>query len=134
MSIVSNICLQDALNALTEYWKSEFDVTLRFEFVFSCDIAETPQKFLAGCRSKVPLVFNDMFELHQEYATLTNGEKVKVPQFDMFACGVECDSISRMNKNSVAGQGCIAKGEGRTGRTGQAFLVILKTKRLHHVL
>ena len=134
MSIVSNICLQDALNALTEYWKSEFGVTLRFEFVFSCDIAETPQKFLAGCRSKIPLVFKDMFELHQEYATLTNGEKVKVPQFDMYACGVECDSISRMNKNSVAGQGCIAKGEGRTGRTGQAFILILKTKRLHHVL
>ena len=132
MSIVSNICLQDALNALTEYWKSEFDVTIYFKFVCSCDIAETPQKFLAGCRTA--MVFKDMFELHQEYATLTNGEKVKVPQFDMYACGVECDSISRMNKNSVAGQGCIAKGEGRTGRTGQAFILILKTKRLHHVL
>ena len=69
--------------------------------------------------SRVPkrdsIGFTDMFELHQEYATLTNGQKVMVPEFDMYACGVECDSISRMNKNSVAGQGCIAKGEGRTG-------------------
>ena len=73
--------------------------------------------------------FKDMFKLQHEYAALVNGEKEKISSFDAYVVGVKCDSISCMNNNYMAEQGQISKGEGRTGRTGQAFSLLLRTKR-----
>ena len=47
----------------------------------------------------------------------------------MWACGIECDSISQLSKSAAENKGCVEGAEGRTGTTAKGHLDFLRKHR-----
>ncbi|KAK6528033.1 hypothetical protein TWF281_009290 [Arthrobotrys megalospora] len=106
-----------ALGLMIKHLSKIFGVQMSFEHLFSCEIEPFKQAYIE--RNFHPkLLFRDVCELKEEYATTAYGSKVKVPgDCDMLVAGTSCVDYSNLNNH---GKGLEDGGE--SGRTFYGML------------
>lgn len=60
---------------------------------------------------------------------LLSSNRVSINTCDVWACGIECDSISGLNNKAQIGQSLCETAKGRTGRTASACISYVKSAK-----
>ncbi|KAK6345242.1 hypothetical protein TWF718_007168 [Orbilia javanica] len=113
-----------ALGLIIKHLSKLFGVQMSFEHLFSCEIEPYKQAYIE--RNFHPkILFRDVCELEEEYATTAYGSKVKVPgDCDLLVAGTSCVDYSNLN-NHVKG----LEDGGESGRTFYGMLGWVKKHR-----
>ncbi|KAL1407062.1 DNA (cytosine-5-)-methyltransferase dmt5 [Vanrija albida] len=103
-----------ALNMLAKAAKTQSDISLEFDHVFSCEIEPFKQAYIER-NFAPPILFRDVTELGSDKAHTAYGSLVDVPgNVDILIAGTSCVDYSGLNNEK---QGIDANGEsGRTFR------------------
>ncbi|KAK6543033.1 hypothetical protein TWF694_006963 [Orbilia ellipsospora] len=102
-----------ALDLIISNMKSLFGVEMRIQHVFSCEIEPWKQAYIER-NFRPPILFRDVCELGEEYATTAYGAKVKVPgNCDILVAGTSCVDYSSLNN--------FGKGLNDGGESGRTF-------------
>ncbi|EPS37854.1 hypothetical protein H072_8336 [Dactylellina haptotyla CBS 200.50] len=102
-----------ALGLLTANIKSLYGVDMEVEHVFSCEIEPWKQAYIER-NFQPPILFRDVCELGEEYATTAYGAKAKVPgNCDLLVAGTSCVDYSSLNNHG--------KGINDGGESGRTF-------------
>ncbi|KAF3919922.1 hypothetical protein AA313_de0201806 [Arthrobotrys entomopaga] len=102
-----------ALDLIISNLKSLFGVEMRIQHVFSCEIEPWKQAYIER-NFRPPILFRDVCELGEEYATTAYGAKVKVPgNCDILVAGTSCVDYSSLNN--------FGKGLNDGGESGRTF-------------
>ncbi|KAK6505099.1 hypothetical protein TWF481_007021 [Arthrobotrys musiformis] len=106
-----------ALGLMIKHLSEIFGAQMTFEHLFSCEIEPFKQAYIE--RNFHPkLLFRDVCELKEEYATTAYGSKAKVPgDCDILVAGTSCVDYSNLNNH---GKGLQDGGE--SGRTFYGML------------
>ncbi|KAJ6260535.1 DNA repair protein RAD5 [Drechslerella dactyloides] len=102
-----------ALGLITTHLKSIFGAEMKIDHVFSCEIEPWKQAYIER-NFQPPILFRDVCELGEEYATTAYGAKVKVPgDCDLLVAGTSCVDYSSLNN--------FGKGLNDGGESGRTF-------------
>jgi site-specific DNA-cytosine methylase len=111
------------------FWNQMFGAELEVDHKFSCESSEFKQDFIDAVFSP-PHLYPELKELANRTAVDTNGIDAIIENIVLWACGVECDSISGLNKARVENFDCIAEAkESRTGGTGKSCMDFVHVHR-----
>ncbi|KAF8338028.1 uncharacterized protein EI90DRAFT_3279585 [Cantharellus anzutake] len=106
-----------ALGLISRFLKEDQRVNLQIEHVFSCEIEPFKQAYIER-NFNPPILFRDVCELGEEYATTAYGAKAEVPgNVDVLIAGTSCVDYSTLNNSQ---QDIDANGE--SGRTFRGML------------
>ncbi|TFK48552.1 hypothetical protein OE88DRAFT_1664437 [Heliocybe sulcata] len=103
-----------ALEMICNSIQEQHGITVEVEHVFSCEIEPFKQAYIER-NFRPPILFRDVCELSEDYATTAYGAEVEVPgDVDMLVAGTSCVDYSNLNTKK---QDIDASGEsGRTFR------------------
>jgi site-specific DNA-cytosine methylase len=120
--------VQDTLAFWNKMYGEEMDV----DHKFSCESLPFKQRFIERIFAP-PHLFPELKELANRSAVDTNGIDAIIDNILLWACGVECDSISGLNQARVDNFDCIGAAEGdkesRTGGTGKSCMDFVHVHR-----
>ncbi|EPQ56257.1 hypothetical protein GLOTRDRAFT_115584 [Gloeophyllum trabeum ATCC 11539] len=113
-----------ALEMICEAIQEQYRVTLKIEHVFSCEIEPFKQAYIER-NFRPPILFRDVCELSEDYATTAYGATVEVPgDVDMLVAGTSCVDYSNLNTKK---QDIDANGE--SGRTFRGMMSWVRKHR-----
>ena len=115
------------LERLFSIWQTEFGVLLKLRHLFSVEIVDYKQSFIRE-HFQPEMMFEDLHEVGPKHSAkdLLSGELRPIPFAKVWACGIECDSLSGLSCTAQVGQSLISKGEGKTGSTARSCLEYIK--------
>ncbi|KAK6360599.1 hypothetical protein TWF730_006737 [Orbilia blumenaviensis] len=112
-----------ALGLMAKHLNRIAGAHLSFEHLFSCEIEPFKQAYIER-NFRPKLLFRDVCELSEEYATTAYGSKVKVPgDCDMLVAGTSCVDYSNLNNHG--------KGLEDGGESGRTFYGMLEWVKKH---
>ena len=120
-----------ALEALQQFWKKRFADTPNIGHAFSCESVEFKRDWIHEHFSP-NYMFEDIHLLHGDVVKDIEGKDIADVACDVFAAGVECDSISSLNKEHSDNFDCAAKPSGqpsKTGDTARSAIAFLRKRR-----
>ena len=124
----SDVCVY-VLECLSAQWAQPFGVHVKWEHAFVCESVGWKRDWITD-HFAPRAVFADVTCLADAAALETLSSEMRpAPRVDFFCAGLECDSISSLNRRKAKQKGCVQRGEGKTGPTGQACLRYLGTRR-----
>lgn len=106
-------------------WGQRFGLRFQLAHDFACESVEFKQAFIQHHFAPQRL-YPDLHVLHDSTVTDIAGNLTQLTTPTMFACGIECDSISGLNQQRVLNQDCVADDEAstRTGNTARSFVKV----------
>ncbi len=116
------------LQTLSKQWKTHFGVDVQFHHSFSTESQPWKRQWIIT-HFQPEFVFADI----TAFAHSTSLHDVKsnqlqcVPPVDLWICGIECDSISRLSNFPL--KGCVAAARGRTGETAAGCFAYIRRYR-----
>lgn len=117
------------LQSLSEWWRAQYDVDIRFEHVLAVERDPAKREFLTN-QHTIRFLMEDMASLADARATnLLTKKQEYVPHAMMFVCGFSCTSRSRLNQHSSANRGCVQRNEGASGQTFGKCLEYISNSR-----
>ena len=117
-----------ALQALTRIWRKIFGVRFEVRHAMACENVEFKQQFILA-HFDPESMFPDLMALGCSSAPDIHGKLTHIQSLAMWACGIECDSISQLSKSAAENKGCVEGAEGRTGTTAKGHLDFLRKHR-----
>ena len=123
-------------NILIREWKELFGLSFYLVHDLSCEEVPMKQRFIKHHWSPKHIV-GDLHTLSDTVVQDIDGAIVSVGRSLVWACGVECDSISNLNNNRAQAKDCIAEDDkaSRTGSTARSCMsFIAKTRPLFFLL
>ena len=113
------------LRDMWQLYRQHYGVPLQdVELMVSCESVPFKQGWITE-HHKPQVLFQDMNEMGEGTGIATDlysGQPVDIPCTDIYICGIECDSVSSLNKDAAKHREVVKTGEGRTGRTARAAL------------
>ena len=109
-------------------WKALFNFCFRIRHMFSCEIIDWKCRFIRDHWTP-EAVFPDVTRLGNHKAQDIDGTWRVVPSPLLFACGIECDSVSKLNVNAHRHRACIEHGSDKTGSTAQGTIGFVKAHK-----
>lgn len=111
-----------ALNTVLSHLSEMFGLRVVTQHEFSAESVDWKQRFLL--QHWAPLAaFGDVWDLPKQVAVdIRNGREVPIAQPLMVFFGVECDSVSGLNRQASQNRGCVASASGKTGSTAAATM------------
>ncbi|BFZ58826.1 hypothetical protein PYCC9005_005891 [Savitreella phatthalungensis] len=112
-----------ALSVIAPLVSRVYGKSLAVEHVFSCEIEPFKQAYIER-NFQPPLLFRDVCELGDEFATTAYGAKVKVPgDIDILIAGTSCVDFSNLNNSKQEIDG--------TGQSARTFGGMLRWVKKH---
>ncbi|EWC46566.1 hypothetical protein DRE_04289 [Drechslerella stenobrocha 248] len=112
-----------ALGLITTHMKSLFNAEMAIEHVFSCEIEPWKQAYIER-NFQPPILFRDVCELGEDFATTAYGAKVRVPgNCDLLVAGTSCVDYSSLNN--------FGKGLNDGGESGRTFWGMFRWVQKH---
>lgn len=121
--------LLHVLDILAKHWLTVLGVRVAIRHVFSTESVSWKQEFIKmHCRPE--MLFSDIGELGGDACRdVLSGEMRPVPTCNVWGAGVECDTISALNRMCGASTGVVAAAVGKTGRTAQGCFAYIERRR-----
>ena len=108
----------DCIERLIAIWKERFGVEFKLRPKFSCENVEYKQKYIQEVQSPENL-FPDIEKLGDSVVANLEGDSVSDLMVLLFVCGIECDSISGLNRGRGENFDCARQSDAsRPTRTG----------------
>jgi site-specific DNA-cytosine methylase len=120
-----------AIQLVLQSWITKFGIDIRLKHAMSCESSIYKQQFILD-HFQPQHLFPDLHLLHGSQVADMNGTPVVLPHLHIWACGIECDSISGLNTGSHLNKDCIAEEEGaptKTGSTARSCMEVVKQKK-----
>ncbi|KAK6359728.1 hypothetical protein TWF696_000868 [Orbilia brochopaga] len=112
-----------ALGLITTHLKSVFGAEMTIEHVFSCEIEPWKQAYIER-NFQPPILFRDVCELGEDFATTAYGARVEVPgNCDLLVAGTSCVDYSSLNN--------FGKGLNDGGESGRTFWGMFRWVKKH---
>lgn len=118
-----------ALNVLIALWKRHFGLTFTARHAFACENVQFKQHFLEQHWDDVECLFPDVTMLGERKTENSKGFLEAVPWCHIFNCGIECDSVSALNKNRKEHRSCVATATDKTGATAAGCVAYISTHK-----
>ena len=114
---------------LDSRFRSMFGVSLEVSLDVSCEIVAFKRDWIQQY-SKPKQLFEDLQQLPALNVVNVHSDAVPIPILHVWACGIECDSISALNVHSAANLQCVddASTDTRTGSTARACLAFVRAR------
>lgn len=92
--------LLKVLRDMTRHWQQLFGVSFQIDHLFSVDTGVLQQEWILA-HERPRYLFGDLKDLAVSDVAkdLISGEQVDVPSPFMYAAGIECDTLSSLNRN-----------------------------------
>jgi hypothetical protein len=115
---------------LVSLWKTLFGLEFSICHAFSCDHGHVQQGWIQAHEHPQAL-FEDMAQVGSEDLAMDvlSDALRHVPSSLLYACGIECDSLSALNSQAARGEGIVQKGEGKTGTSAQAAMAYVERRQ-----
>ena len=120
-----------ALEALQQFWVQRIADVPGIEHTFSCEQVEFKQDWIRECFAPKHM-FADIHRLPGDSVQDIEGKDITDLACDVFAIGVECDSISSLNKGMTESFDCLPQASGqpsKTGDTARSAMAFLHSRR-----
>lgn len=120
------------LEALSQFWASEYGVQVPLRQAFACESQESVQAFLCQQFPSCEVVFQDVADLAKDHApacALQAHRLSRVSRVSLFSAGFVCKSRSKFNMHCSANLGCVQSGEDLTGQSWQHVSAYIKHHR-----
>ena len=106
-----------ALEALQRFWTKRVADVSEIEHAFSCEQVEFKPEWIHEFFSPQHM-FGDIHRLSGDSVQDIDGKDITNLACDVFAAGVECDSISSLNKQMTEGFDALHEASGQPSKTG----------------
>ena len=115
---------------LVSIWCSFFGLVFEVVHLFSCDHGPLQQEFIKA-HWEPQALFNSLEEVGSSSMAfdVLSGELKPVPSAFLWATGIECDTLSGLNRSRRVGDSVIEKGEGKTGTSATYCMRYVETRR-----
>ena len=118
------------LQLMVGLWQEFFGLSFRIEHVWSCDHGSVQQKFILE-HFQPHYLFTSMEEVATSDTAydLISGKHVTIESFLVFATGIECDTLSSLNRQKQIGESIVDKAEGKTGSSARYTMQIVEKQQ-----
>ena len=126
--------LFQAFTRIVAKWSELFGLEFDVHHAFSVDHGACQQRFLLD-NADPQYLFTSMEDVGMggtAFDLLTEKQQL-VPSCSVYACGIECDTLSPLNNYKQVGAGVVEAGDGKTGKSAQ-YMMSYINRHLPHLL
>lgn len=118
------------IQRLASWWTATFGLSLRIRHVFSCEQVGFKRDFISA-HFKPEALFENMQDIGTSSSArdLISGEIKPIQSSNIWACGIECDTLSGLNGSSQVGKAVTLSGDGKTGSTAKECMGYIRRAR-----